>query len=582
LLKNYKRNLLATIASVILLLLAFPTVASAEAAITSFSMDRTSITQGESVTFTLRTTDDVNYVFADVDGVRVQGTRQASDSWQLVVSPATTQNITIIANSTNTVNNAAMVNIPIAVTAPATIVTPPTTTVTPGSAPPITLPPITAPRQPTVPQQPAPPITLLPHGTFAIHSITEMPSPRTGDVHLQVVVATAANEVWVQFDGNRYRRGTEVVAERTDTTRTFDIIFRPSNWAVQTVRVSANREYIWQGATTRNFTLELTPPAAPAVLPRISQVSAGNRTLSPGASTTITVTTNPGVNYVWATDVGGVRREATRTHLSASTARWTVTVTPPRSGNVRVYANTVDANAGAVSRSVHITVQEQHALIESASATADQHWNQWTGWGGHGNIRVTATTNLSAERVWVDLPDGRRQDLSLQSTGTSTRTWVADISYNWNWYWQGSTVTVHASRTTSLSSDASRTVTVTGLVNTPSHGWTGNAWASIPSNTWVHSAHITPHWMGANMGVVSVNTFSGHNILSVSITVPWTGVAIPLMRSTDPNVWVADISAAWWGNTNWNTAGWWGAATIRGTLNDGTSLPVVSGTWQHW
>jgi len=585
---NHKRKWLIALIG-LLIFMSVPMVAKADPAITSFIMDRTAINQGDYVTFTLRTTTNVNYVFTDVDGVRIQGTRQSTDSWELEVAPRSTQNITIVANITNSINNAAMVSIPITVNAPAVIATPPAGTL--QGSPPITLAPVTTVRQQQQTQQPqlsSPPLTLPPIGTgqFTIYSITEVPAERTGYVHLNVVVSSNTFEVWVQFDHDRFRRGHELTQARTDTTRTFEVIFRPRDWAVQTVRVSANREYVATGATTRDFTLTLAQPA-PVVLGRASiiNVESNNRTVAPGSNATVTVTTNQDVNYVWLTDLAGTRFNATISSQSATRINWTVTFPPPRSGSARIYANTTNTATGAVTRSMHFTVQQPTALIDTATAHAEVTWNPWTNAWNQGNIRVTVTTNLTAERVWVNLPDGRIQQLSIQSTGTSTRTWTTDVTINWGWgpNWGWDTVTVHASSTTEQVSEASRSVSITGWnQGNFQQGWSGSS-AQLDANTWVSGAHIGNHWATGTTGQITVNTNPNQYVSRVYVVIPWTGHQVSLLRtSADSNVWVANIdTAGWWGTGGWN-ANWWWSVSILGVRTDGTALPTVGGTWHHW
>ena len=578
---NHKRKWLVALVG-LLIFMSVPITAIANPAITSFIMDRTAITQGESVTFNLRTTDNVNYVFSDVNGIRVQGTRQGTDSWQLVVSPNATQNVTIVANTTNTINNAAMVSIPIIVNAVAAIPAPPMGTV--QGSPPITLPPVTAGNQQQQTQQGSPQVTLPPvGGEFTIHSITEVSAGRTGYVQLNVVVSSNANEVWVQFDQDRFRRGQENVQARTDTTRTFEVIFRPRAWAVQTVRVSANREYVTPGATTQNFTLALVQPPAQIGNPTITNAQANNRTVALGSNTTVTITTNQYANYVWLTDVAGTRHNATISSQTPTRITWSVTFAPQQSGTARVYASSIDSTTGAATRTMQFTVQHPTALIDNATATSDVTWNPWAGAWTQGNLRISVTTNLITERVWVNLPDGRQQQLTLQTTGATTRTWATYVTINWSWGHNWDTVSVHASSTQQQVSEASRTVTITGRQHGDTSGeyWSGSS-AHLEANTWVSSAHIRLNAADDSVAEIRVYTAPHQNLASVTALVPWSGHHVPLTRTSNySHVWTASVDvSAWLGPTGWNT--WWWGVSISGTRFDGWNMPTVGGTWHHW
>ena len=335
---KFKRNLLATVVGAFLMVLAFPVIASASAAITSFSVDRTSIVQGQSVTFSISTTSDVNYVFAEVNGARVQATLQSANTWRLVAMPNRTQNITVVASTTNATTGAATATVPISVLS--------------ATAPPVPTPPTT----PTTPTAPIPPVTSPPvtQGNMAIVSVTETPALRANEVQLTVVTGVGANEVWVQFDDSRFRRAQELTAQRTETTRTWQIDFRPQQWAVQTVQVSANREYVFAGATTQSYTLTLAAPFVPPVVPAIQAVTPSTRTVTPGGSVTFTIRTNLDVNHVWIVDVDGTRRDASPSGSPTANSRnWTVTFVPPRTGAVNVFANAVnewDSSSGQILR----------------------------------------------------------------------------------------------------------------------------------------------------------------------------------------------------------------------------------------
>lgn|GEM_PF-1702001 len=567
-LSSYKRKFLAILVGAFLLLLAFPLVASADAAVTSFNVDRTSINPGQAVTFTLRTSYEVNYVFSDVDGNRVQASRQSANTWQLVVSPNVTQNITIIASETDSVNDAAMVNIPI--TVEAEVVAPPVVT-----PPAVTTPAVTQP----VTNMPAPP--LLDSGTprpsvssLAIISISETPALRAGYVQLTVITGEGTNYVWVQFDGNRYRLAQEQRTLRTETTRTWVVNFRPSRFSAQSVQVSSNREYSVVGAHSQNFNVEIAAPfvqVVPDVAAVIQSVSITNRSVVLGGQTSFSINTNADVNYVWLVDMDGGRREARLASQTATRRTWSVTFNPQNSGQVRIYASIEDRHVGAVVRRENITVRQQNASILSASASVinwGTNWN-WQWQHNHGTVRVEVTTNQWVDRVWVELPGGRGQrTLSLQSgSGSSNRVWTADI----NELWDFSTLQVYASQTSSFSRDASRSVSISGWSDWwgwHGHGWHGSNWMGSGWVSWssnpgdrVLSAFIQPTgtWTGTwNDGFMTINTLTAVD----RVYVTWGGTTRQALL-VSPGHFTVHMPGNWWGNNWWNTNWWTNNVTIR-------------------
>ncbi|MCL2286568.1 MAG: hypothetical protein FWC32_09435 [Firmicutes bacterium] len=557
-LKQYKRNLLATVISAFILVLAFPTVviASTGAAITSLNMDRTSVTQGQAITISVRATPAVNYVFVEVDNERVQGTLQSANTWQIVVRPNRTQNITVVASETNSVTDAAMANIPITVTGAATqqvTTTPPT--IQPGVGPPLNLL-----LQPFTPPPPLPP----PAGNMAIHSITETEAIRENYVRLTVVTGIGAYEVWAQFDGERFRRAQEQTAARTETTRTWTIDFRPQRWAAQTIQVSANREYRVAGAVTQEYELTLAAPFVPPIEPHIQSVSVSPRTVDSGGSTTFTIRTNQHVNYVWIIDADGNRRDARRSGTATATARnWSVTFNPGRTGTVTVYANTTNTTSGAVTRTENVTVQVQNVAILSPTTARWSHQNWWdTGWN---SVVVEVTTNQFAEHVWVQLPNGNTHSLSrISGTGTANRTWRVEISNVGNI----TSLQVHASDVSGTwSSRDSRTVTITGQY----HGH-GGGWVSMPSGSWVRNVHVSHTDRGGGWRDTTVNFTTDHltNWFTGAILVYIQGHGSQWATSTNGVNWTVTFSNIWFDS--------WHSRTITFADHTGIGLHPVSGT----
>ena len=503
--KNYKRNLIATVVGAFLLLLAFPTFASAsQAAITTFSMDRTTVTQGQTITFTVTTTAQVNYVFANVGNNRVAtGTRISGNNWQVVVTPAAgTLGITIVANTSNNVNGAATVFVPITVTATG---------------------------QQNAPQVPTP------TGPLAIHSITETTALREGEVQLTVVTGPDAREVWVQFDDTRFMRARGDVADlRTATSRTWVINFRPTRWVPQTVTVSSNTTYVVTGAVTQNYNLTLSAPFVRAAVPTIQNVTVSSRDVTPTGTTTFTIRTNADVNYVWVENVNGTRTNATRTTQTTASRTWTVTFSPVSTGQARVFANATNTATGAVTRTESITVRTQNVAIVGTPTV------NWVTWANSGTIWVEVTTNQFAQRVWVELPDGRRPQLTHHSgSGTANRVWrgyIENIS-NIN------QVNIRVSETNSFNADYSRTSTISGVRGSTNIQQTNNMTLLTGGQGWMSSAAITHSGPGST-ATITVNVFANSNVDYIQVTTP-NNALVSLHRVGGTNQLTGQIPAFW-------------------------------------
>jgi len=522
--KNYKRKLIATVIGAFLLLLAFPTLASAsQAAITSFSMDRTTVTQGQTITFTVTTTAQVNYVFANVGNNRVAtGTRTTGNTWQVVVTPAVgTQGITIVANTSNNINNAATVFVPVTVTSTG--------------------------------QQNVPPV---PTGPLAIHSITETTALREGEVQLTVVTGPDAREVWVQFDDTRFMRARGDVAElRTATSRTWVINFRPARWAPQSVTVSSNTAYVVTGAVTQNYNITLSAPFVRAAVPAIQNVTVSSRDVAPNGTTTFTIRTNADVNYVWVENVNGTRTNATRTAQTAASRTWTVTFSPVATGQARVFANATNTAAGAVTRNENITVRAQNASIVSTPTV------NWVNWSNSGTIWVEVTTNQFAQRVWLDLPDGRRPQLTLHSgSGSANRVWRGYIENISNL----TQINIRVSETNNFNTDYSRNVTISGVrASTNVQQTTGNMALTTGGQGWMSSATIS-HSGNLSRATITVNTLANINVENIRVHTPHNGDFWLYRVDGNPNQWTVSV------NNFMFTQG----QTMQFTFD-----PIFNGTW---
>jgi len=405
----YLKASFTTLVITFLFMVAIPLTVSAAPAFVNVSMDRTTISQGETVTFSIRATPQTTFVFANVDGTRTQGTRMSGNEWSITVSPSRTTVVSIFANNSNNETNAAVMNVPVTVSGSGTST--PTTPV--GNV--------------VVP--PAPPNL----GPLAIASVTETPATRQGFVQLTVVTGNQVADVWANFDRANNTRATGRFARATmlsqDTnSRTWVIDFDPAVWAAQTIEIGANRTYTWPGATTQQYTLILSQPFVAPAAPRINSVNASPRTVSSGNSTTLTIATNLDVEHVWIRDVDGREFNAHRTTSTASARNWSVNFSPNRTGTVRVFANSTRTETGAATRNETITV----------GGSGSGSGNNWSDGDaqiigtptarlvGGDTTRIEVTTNRYAETVWATLPGNQRISLHRTNSGTGNRTWETE------------------------------------------------------------------------------------------------------------------------------------------------------------
>ena len=393
--KNLKHILLSL--GVLILLFVFPMNVMATPAMVSVTMDRTSVSQGQSITFSVRTTAQANFVFAMVDGVRVQGTRINTDSsgnhnWQVTVHPTRTTTVVIFANTNNNESGAASFSVPVTVAG----------TTAGGSGGGTTgggtgVPPVTG--------------NLAP---LQIGSITETPATAAGLVQLTVVTGVDVNETWVEF-GNPARFARGVMVDSNPSGRTWVIDFRPTTWAVQNVRVGANRTYTWTGASVETFAVTLSNPFVPPVNPMIQNVTVNPREVMPDSRTTIRITTNANAGAVWVRDIDGREHNARNVAPTTATTRtWEVDIFPSRTGNVTIFANTSRTATGAVQHQENIVVRTHGVHIVDARLTQ-----------GAGNTAIlTVTTNRFAESVSI-INNNNVFPLNPQSHfGTGNRTWT--------------------------------------------------------------------------------------------------------------------------------------------------------------
>ena len=401
--KSFMSKMMALACVMFLMASISPVTVSANddiAAFTFLGVDRTAITAGQNINFTIRTVGAA-FVFAEVGGTRVPGVMQGGDvatrqaSWNLTVNPTATQNVIIYANTVNAVEGAASVSIPITVQ---------------GAG---------------VAQQPVPPSPVQPpqgQARHRIYSITETPAPRAESVTLSIVTDAGSGYVWISPEANRYIRASRV--SQSGNQSTWEVTYTPRQFGRHQVTVSANAAYVLdQFVVSETFAVELAAPYVPTARAAINRANANPSTVGSGDRTTITVTTNLDVEFVWA-EVDGRRVNARGVRGSATTRTWELDVRPDRTQQVRVFANTTDSTSGAATSDVRITVRDETARIIRATAqrnVIDQ--GEWT--------TIEVRTNTDVENVWA-MVDGQRVNARRGSTasGNREREWTIEVRPN--------------------------------------------------------------------------------------------------------------------------------------------------------
>jgi hypothetical protein len=492
--KNWKRIVMTVVFSVMACLL-LPLAASASTvAITGFSAPNTTINAGNSVSISVTTNAAASHVFTMVDGTRVRPASQTQDAsgditWNLVCSPSRTQELRIYANTSDSTEGARTISIQVTVN-------PPSAGTGTGTG--------------TAGGQAA--------AGVAITSIVETRGSTSDVAVLTVETTTSVNEVWVQFNADRFSRAR--LATETADTKTWTLSIRPT--APQNVIVSANTAYVVRGAATQEFSVTMQGGRPAGGVATITNARANRTTVAPGGNVDLTITTNLNATDVWVA-VDGRNVDATRTNETRTAQTWTARINPAATQTITIYANSSDSLEGAVSRTLRITVQTApvtgNATIVDATATAD-----WTFWQNtQGNVTVNVTTNNWATYVRAETGAGVFDLWQTNHGTTGNKTWTANIPF-----WQanlGSTITVRTGQNSGVT-DATRTVsinnwnqgqgfvTVTRSVDILTGVATVNASMSIPHNVGVFTATISGPGLAGNVGMH--NTSSGGTWLSAT------------------------------------------------------------------
>jgi len=424
----FRRKLLTLLVSLVLLASAFPLSVSANtgAAFTFATVDRTSVNAGQQITFTLRATG-ANYVFANAGGNFVPAVRQG-DNWVIVLTPTQSMSVVVHANTINAQEGAATLTIPVTVQAPAA-------------------------QQPVTPQQPQ-----QQQGRHRIDSVTEIEATQQNSVTLRITTDSASQVVWISPAPGRYMQAT-----RRDTSgdqTTWEITYRPQQFAPHQIQVSANHAYLLDGnEATQTVSINLAAPFVQPLQPMISRVTASPSTVDRHERTTITVRTNPDVEFVWATING--RRESARRGTTSATARtWTFeNVRPDQSQTIRVYANTTDNTAGAATDSVRINVREDENPRIVTTPHADRTVLSLQGWHGWNEATfIEVRTNAAASHVWAITDRGEITAHRHTTASNNEQIWRINVSRHDFTHTGHRSVTIRANTTRTVSGSDSRTI----------------------------------------------------------------------------------------------------------------------------
>jgi hypothetical protein len=391
------------------------------AAFTFFGMNSTTVTAGNPITFTIRTSG-ANFVFADIGGHMVAGVMLTNPdhaghiNWSLTINPMASETILVYANSINAVEGAAVISVPI--------------TVNPVAVEPL-------PEQ--IPQMPV-------VNVHRIYGITEVEATQPQSVSLRIVTDAEAGSVWVVPEPGRYLQASRAAGE----PGVWEINYRPRTFAPHQIQVNANHIYILDASlATENFSVHLAAPYVVTVSPSINRVTAPLTTISRGDRLTISVRTNNDVEHVWM-EVDGRRVNARRAGGTATNRNWDAEVRPDSTQTIRVYANTTNDPQGASSDTIRITVREQEDARITGSPTIDRNWLSY---GERTTIHVR--TNEDARYVWA-VVNGSRVNGRREGTTGNDRNWTIDVRPD-----NSQTIRIYASSTNHERDADTRSISIT-------------------------------------------------------------------------------------------------------------------------
>jgi len=444
-----------------ILCLAFPLAVSANAAITSFHMDRTTVQVGQTITLTVHTNAETTHVFAEIGGTRTQGAQTNQNAttgirtWNITLNPAAgATRIDVFANTANTAIGEGVVTLSIPITVSGTVQT----------------------------QQPGTPVPAL-----AIVSVTEIQATAVNQARLEIVTGLGATEVWVtRGTPQTFHRATRV--NTSETTQVWQVTINNINPIVHMVQISANVGYYTRGATTQDYRIQNTAPFVPPANPLIVNTVPNPAQVPLGGTSTVSITTNNEVNFVWIM-VGNTRVNATRTNPTSIGLRtWTATIAPSAADTITAFANVTDTNTGAFTQNVAINTLQTRVTISNAIASWHPNASEPT------HVRIVVHTNLYATDLWVNV--GNRQ-LNFNRTTDRIQSgsiWIWEQTFTMEGFANNVPIHIHASDIGNIFSgsgfDAHVTLSGVGglFINQPGQG---NQVQNAIWGTTLNPAHVS-------------------------------------------------------------------------------------------
>lgn len=276
--------------------------------IVSLTASKSSVDYGETVTLTVRTSANVDYVWAEYDGTHKNASFQSTytngeKSWSVSIAPSASQRVRVYAN--------------------------------------------VASRSTTGADSRSQDITVY-ASSPEIFSVT---SSQSGESYTFTVKTNSiVKYVWVSCDNSKTYASSK---SSSGDTKTWTATVSPS--ASQRVHIYANSSDSQSGAV-----YETQQVSAGVSAPKIVSYKTPNGTwIMPGDVFTVTVSTSGNVNYVWVEDVGGEDWQGFLTSSGNSgNQQWEVNCTPSGEGRIKlyIYASTGDSSSSAATEVIYITI----------------------------------------------------------------------------------------------------------------------------------------------------------------------------------------------------------------------------------
>jgi hypothetical protein len=381
-----------------LLFIMYPAPVSASSAatllpmFTSFSVDKTTVSAGETIKIECKTNSMVNMIFYETDNSWKQITNATTDpagikNWSFTVTLQSTKNLVFYANRTFTYPNAATITVPVTVTGSA---------VNPGGE-----------------------TTTATNGTISITGVKKGSDKYyDGDiVRFTVTTNAAVNYVFAQYDGQPYTVGV-LQPSSTAASKIWVFAFRPTR--SQLLTIQANTEYSTGNSIKVYQNIELLPISQKPVPVVIQNITPDKNPVNKGESIRLTIRTNLDANFVWVeydtNKVATVQRPSTTT---ATYKTWIADFKPTSDQSVVVNASSTSQSVSETTQSLRIYVDDYYEKPNIKSAKA-----QWTD-TSHNQITITVVTNESVNYV-IAYTNLREVTFTRPSINSSTgdKTWI--------------------------------------------------------------------------------------------------------------------------------------------------------------